>query len=216
MAGAALSFQEFHQAIIDGCGNATLVIVIGALESLWSHHKKAWAAYAEDIGSGPEPNLRASVVAAHEEITDAIEAGDAARAHQLVVAHLATVSPMVIDHRAPRIDITGADTRFPAARSKLRRRRMVASNDEASDFDPEAVRAKYEAERDKRMVKGRAAIRDLAHDEVVRQVPGGSVHAGGSTRSRHRRHRGGDHRRGHRRGRRRCAAAQARDRLASA
>ena len=116
MAGAALIFQEFHQAIIDGCGNATLVIVIGALESLWSHHKKAWAAYAEDVGAGPEPNLRASVVAAHEEITDAIEAGDAARAHQLVVAHLATVSPMVIDHRAPRIDITGADTRFPAAR----------------------------------------------------------------------------------------------------
>ena len=116
MAGAALIFQEFHQAIIDGCGNATLVIVIGALESLWSHHKKAWAAYAEDIGAGPEPNLRASVMAAHEEITDAIEAGDAALAHQLVVAHLATVSPMVIDHRAPRIDITGADTRFPTAR----------------------------------------------------------------------------------------------------
>ncbi len=40
MAGAALIFQEFHQAIIDGCGNATLVIVIGALESLWSLHKR--------------------------------------------------------------------------------------------------------------------------------------------------------------------------------
>ena len=116
MAGAALIFQEFHQAIIDGCGNATLVIVIGALESLWSLHKKAWADYAEDIGAGPEPNLRASVIAAHEEITDAIEAGDAARAHQLVVAHLATVSPMVIDHRAPRIDITGARPRFRAPR----------------------------------------------------------------------------------------------------
>lgn len=32
-------------------------------------------------------------------------------------------------------------------------------------FDPEAVRAKYLAERDKRLVPGRAAIRDLAHDE---------------------------------------------------
>jgi DNA-binding FadR family transcriptional regulator len=108
MAGAAILFQEFHQAIIDGCGNATLVIVVGALESLWSFHKKAWADYAQDVGEKPEPNLRASVVAAHEEITDAIEAGDAALAHQLVSAHLATVSPMVLDHRAPRIDITGA------------------------------------------------------------------------------------------------------------
>jgi len=108
MAGAAMIFQEFHQAIIDGCGNATLVIVVGALESLWSLHKKAWADDAEDIGAGPTPNLRASVIAAHEDITDAIEAGDAARAHQLVSAHLATVSPMVLDHRAPRIDMTGA------------------------------------------------------------------------------------------------------------
>jgi DNA-binding FadR family transcriptional regulator len=107
MAGAAVIFQAFHQAIIDGCGNATLVIVVGALESLWSFHKKAWAAYAQDVGAEPEPNLRASVVAAHEEITDAIEAGDAALAHQLVTTHLATVSPMVLDHRAPRIDMTG-------------------------------------------------------------------------------------------------------------
>ena len=120
MAGAALIFEEFHHAIINGCGNSTLVIVIGALESLWSLHKHAWAAYAEDIGADPTPNLRASVIAAHEEITDAIEAGDAARAHQLVVAHLATVSPLVIDHQAPRIDITGAEPRFtllPESRS---------------------------------------------------------------------------------------------------
>ena len=34
-------------------------------------------------------------------------------------------------------------------------------------FDPDAVHAKYLAERDKRLVPGRAAIRDLAHDERV-------------------------------------------------
>jgi len=110
LAGAAQSSEDFHHAIIDGCGNATLVIVVGALESLWSHHKKAWADYAEETGAGPEPKLRARVIAAHEEITDAIEAGDAARAHQLVTAHLAAVSPMVLDHQAPRIDMTGART----------------------------------------------------------------------------------------------------------
>jgi len=112
LAGAALIFEEFHHTIINGCGNATLVIVMGALESLWSHHKQAWAEYAEAVGAGPTPNLRASVIAAHAEITDAIEAGDAARAHQLVVDHLARVSPMVIDHQAPRIDIIGAESRY--------------------------------------------------------------------------------------------------------
>ena len=44
----------------------------------------------------------------HRRICDAIEAGDAARTHQLVTAHLATVSPMVLHHRAPRIDMSGA------------------------------------------------------------------------------------------------------------
>ena len=49
---------------------------------------------------------------------------------------------------------------------------MVASNDEASDFDPAAVRAKYESEREKRMVTARAAIRDLAHDDGVAKYRG--------------------------------------------
>ena len=87
------------------------MIVIGALESLWSLHKKAWADYADAVGSEPIPDLRASVVAAHEEITDAIEAGDAGRAQNLAAAHLAKVSPFVLDHRAPRIDVTGAESR---------------------------------------------------------------------------------------------------------
>ena len=42
---------------------------------------------------------------------------------------------------------------------------MTVSPPPASSFDPEAVRAKYLAERDKRLVPDRAAIRDLDHDE---------------------------------------------------
>lgn len=37
---------------------------------------------------------------------------------------------------------------------------------DSSDFDQEAVRSKYLAERDKRLIEGRAAIRDLTRDEV--------------------------------------------------
>ena len=115
-AAAALIFQQFHHAIIDGCGNATLVIVIGALERLWSLHKKAWADYADATGSAPIPHLRESVVAAHEEITDAIEAGDASRAQHLAAAHLAKVEPLILGHRAPRIDVTGAESRYSVGR----------------------------------------------------------------------------------------------------
>ena len=114
-AGAAPLFQQFHQAIIDGCGNTTLMIVIGALERLWSFHEKAWADYADAAGSAPDPDLWASVIAAHEEIADAIEAGDADRAQRLVAAHLAEVQPLVLEHRAPRVEVTGADARFLVA-----------------------------------------------------------------------------------------------------
>jgi cation diffusion facilitator CzcD-associated flavoprotein CzcO len=48
----------------------------------------------------------------------------------------------------------------------MRRAQMTDLTDELSDFDQQAVRAKYLAERDKRMVEGRAAIRDLTSDAV--------------------------------------------------
>ncbi len=50
--------------------------------------------------------------------------------------------------------------------SKSSKGKTVDVNSERSSFDPAAVRAKYEAEREKRMVEGRAAIHDLAHDDV--------------------------------------------------
>ncbi len=42
---------------------------------------------------------------------------------------------------------------------------MVVRDGEAGGYDPEAVHAKYLAERDKRLVPGRADIRDLSSDE---------------------------------------------------
>jgi cation diffusion facilitator CzcD-associated flavoprotein CzcO len=43
---------------------------------------------------------------------------------------------------------------------------FVKTKDEASQFDPDAVHAKYLEERDKRLIEGRAAIRDLTSDPV--------------------------------------------------
>src|SRR6478672_2263467 len=42
---------------------------------------------------------------------------------------------------------------------------MTQHGDESLHFDPEAVHAKYKDEREKRMVAGRADIRDLRRDE---------------------------------------------------
>src|SRR5580704_231872 len=46
-----------------------------------------------------------------------------------------------------------------------RRRALTAGTGLGAAYDPEAVRAKYLAERDKRLVPGRAEIRDLRADE---------------------------------------------------
>jgi DNA-binding FadR family transcriptional regulator len=109
--GAARIAADFHDAIITGCGNATLMIVVGALERLWSLHERAWADFSLATGGEPTPGLRESVHEAHEAITAAIDAGDPARAHQLAAAHLATTQPQVLDHRqSQRIYITAADT----------------------------------------------------------------------------------------------------------
>jgi cation diffusion facilitator CzcD-associated flavoprotein CzcO len=57
---------------------------------------------------------------------------------------------------------------MPGPRSEApssRRRRPTAGTGDGAGYDPEAVRAKYLAERDKRMVPGRTDIRDLRNDQ---------------------------------------------------
>ncbi len=115
--GTANVSAEFHDAIVSGCGNATLMIVIGALERLWSLHGRAWADYARTTGDDPDHELHQRVLDAHEAITDAIDAGDAARAHHLAASHLAATQPRVLDNRrSPRVYITadaGHSPRYP-------------------------------------------------------------------------------------------------------
>ena len=114
--GAARGAAEFHNEIINGCGNATLVIVIGALEQLWSLHERAWADFSHESGGEPDFELRESVLAAHEAITDAIDAGDPALAHRVAASHLATTQPRVLDHLdSARISIASSESsRRPA------------------------------------------------------------------------------------------------------
>jgi GntR family transcriptional repressor for pyruvate dehydrogenase complex len=80
--------RTFHNDLIAGCGNQSLVLVVGALERLWAAQSEAWTyrvAYAEE---SPDPALRREGLAAHIAITDAIEGGDADLAAQLVRGHM--------------------------------------------------------------------------------------------------------------------------------
>jgi DNA-binding FadR family transcriptional regulator len=80
--------RRFHDAIVQGCGNATMALVAGSLETLWSNHESNWAEVSNAHGEYPNLPARKSVLRTHLKITEAIEEGDAARARHLVAQHL--------------------------------------------------------------------------------------------------------------------------------
>jgi GntR family transcriptional repressor for pyruvate dehydrogenase complex len=80
--------RRFHDAIVQGCGNATMALVAGSLETLWSNHETNWAEATNAHGDYPKAPARDAVLRTHVKITEAIEDGDAVRARHLVAQHL--------------------------------------------------------------------------------------------------------------------------------
>jgi DNA-binding FadR family transcriptional regulator len=82
--------RSFHEGIVETCGNETMIVVAGALETMWSAHERSWSARAAETGSFPEPRLGAKALKEHAEILAAIQLGDADRASKAARRHLAT------------------------------------------------------------------------------------------------------------------------------
>ncbi|MEZ0355353.1 FadR/GntR family transcriptional regulator [Mycobacterium sp. SA01] len=81
--------RRFHEALVALCGNQTMIMLAGALETLWSAHEQGWSTRVSDEGIVPVDE-RLAVLEEHRQVIDAIEAGDARRAHDLAAAHLIT------------------------------------------------------------------------------------------------------------------------------
>ncbi|MCU1380184.1 MAG: GntR domain protein [Acidimicrobiales bacterium] len=80
--------RQFHGELIAGCGNDTLVLVVGALEQLWSSQDEAWTHRVAVADESPDIDLRRQGLRAHLDITAAIEEGDAEAADRLVRDHM--------------------------------------------------------------------------------------------------------------------------------
>jgi DNA-binding FadR family transcriptional regulator len=78
--------DAFHAALVRECGNRTLVQVVGALERVWGSHAKT-VLLADDVELAPE-RLWKAALKEHQQITDAIDKGDADRAAHLTRRHL--------------------------------------------------------------------------------------------------------------------------------
>jgi DNA-binding FadR family transcriptional regulator len=67
--------DRFHDMIVQGCGNDTLVLVVGALERVWAGH--AHAVYGGENVPEPTPATWKTSLRDHARIVAAIERGDA-------------------------------------------------------------------------------------------------------------------------------------------
>jgi DNA-binding FadR family transcriptional regulator len=82
--------REFHEAIVRLCGNETLIVVAGALESLWTAQESSWPEQATRTGFFPEPELRRQALEDHAEVLALIEAGDDDGVAKLLRRHMQT------------------------------------------------------------------------------------------------------------------------------
>jgi GntR family transcriptional regulator, transcriptional repressor for pyruvate dehydrogenase complex len=108
--------REFHNAIVQGCGNHTIIAVVGSLETLWSSHERQWADESAARGTYPSLTKRRAALATHAKLTETIAEGDVDRARRIAGRHLADTQTYVLSGR-PELRINALS---PQALSRVR------------------------------------------------------------------------------------------------
>lgn len=80
--------REFHHRLARGCGNHTMVVVMGSLEALWTSQEGEWFAHAKEENAFPTLAKRRIALNAHVKMTEAIADGDVDRARRLAYKHV--------------------------------------------------------------------------------------------------------------------------------
>jgi GntR family transcriptional repressor for pyruvate dehydrogenase complex len=83
--------RKFHEEMVASCGNQTMILIVGTLETLWSRHVRAAA--LEETAKGRPQSLakRQRALEEHARILEAIAKGDAALLRELLIGHLGRV-----------------------------------------------------------------------------------------------------------------------------
>lgn len=77
--------RRFHEAIVATCGNRTMQILLGMVETLWARQERTWA---EQSASDVSDEVRALGVREHQQLIDLIADGDDTLAYRYAVRHL--------------------------------------------------------------------------------------------------------------------------------
>jgi DNA-binding FadR family transcriptional regulator len=89
--------RDFHEGIVDLCGNTTMQLLLGTAETLWSAHEHDWAAAVPE-GADFAERIKAGL-AVHQELIDLIAAGDVDGAHGLARRHVEYAQAYQLDAR---------------------------------------------------------------------------------------------------------------------
>ncbi|MGE3618932.1 MAG: FadR/GntR family transcriptional regulator [Acidimicrobiia bacterium] len=79
----------FHEKLVACCGNETLIMVVGALEAIWTAHATAWAVESTDHDEFPDEAYRQRGWDDHELLLRLIERGDGEAVAREAHSHLA-------------------------------------------------------------------------------------------------------------------------------
>jgi DNA-binding GntR family transcriptional regulator len=81
--------RDFHVELVAGCGNVTMTVTVGVLESLWTAHVTALGRETDQLGSFADTSVRKVSLREHERIAAAIARGDSRAAERLTREHFA-------------------------------------------------------------------------------------------------------------------------------
>jgi DNA-binding FadR family transcriptional regulator len=104
--------RQFHDTVVKECGNTTMALVVGMVETLWTTYETSWADRQNVDGSYPSVEARRSALRAHMALSDAIAKGDVERARRLSARHLADAQHVVLASAPER----SVETRIGRAR----------------------------------------------------------------------------------------------------
>jgi GntR family transcriptional regulator, transcriptional repressor for pyruvate dehydrogenase complex len=98
--------RQFHNELIKGCGNQTLILVAGTLESLWARQSEAWTYRVTHAEDAPGSDLRRRGLEEHRAIADAIASGEPELAEKLYREHVRDPEIYSVRNRGARVRAT--------------------------------------------------------------------------------------------------------------
>lgn len=80
--------RRFHELFVELCGNQTMILLVGTLESLWSVHEREWARSAQSLEAFRTEDAKHASHREHGRILQLIEDGNVDGVTKVVRRHL--------------------------------------------------------------------------------------------------------------------------------